>query len=73
MPRENSFIHNVGTGGDGSGHVRYFAGQGGRSDLGEPDSRGSKLTCMTTLANARASVTIPSRVWNRQTSKNVGG
>ena len=41
MPRENSFTHDVGTGGDGSGLVRYFAGQRGPGDLAEPDSRGS--------------------------------
>ena len=41
MLRENSFTHNVGTGGDGSGVVRCFAWQGGCGDLGEPNSRGS--------------------------------
>ena len=40
MPRENSFTHNVGTGGDGFGLVRCFAGLGGRGDLGKPNSRG---------------------------------
>ena len=42
MLRENSFTHNLGTGGDGSGLVRCFAEQGGRGELGESDSRGSR-------------------------------
>ena len=37
-PEINSFIHNVGTGGDGSDLVLFFAGQGGRCGLAEPDS-----------------------------------
>ena len=41
MPRENIFTHNVGTVGDGSGLVRYFAGQGGRGNLEKPNSRDS--------------------------------
>ena len=36
MSRENSFTHNVGTGGDGSGLVRCFFWQGERGDLGGP-------------------------------------
>ena len=36
MPREDSFTHDVGTGGDGSGLVRCFAGQDGHGDLGSP-------------------------------------
>ena len=36
MPRENSFIHSVETGGGGSGLVRYFSGQRGRGILGSP-------------------------------------
>ena len=43
MSRENSFTHNVGTGGDGSGLVCCFAGRGGRGDLGEPESHGSGI------------------------------
>ena len=42
MPRKNSFTHSVRTGGDGSGLLRCFAGQGGRGDLGESNSRGSR-------------------------------
>ena len=41
VARENNFAHNVGTGGDGSGLVRCFAGQGGCGGSGEPDSRNS--------------------------------
>ena len=31
------------------------------------------INCTTALVNARASVISPSRVWNRRTSRNVGG
>ena len=46
MPRENSFTHDVGTGGNGTSLVRCYAGQGGRDDLGEPDFRGSENQCV---------------------------
>ena len=50
-----------------------FAGQGGRGDLGEPDSRGSGNYRVWQPWRMHASVTSPSSVWNRRASRNVGG